>query len=477
MNQDFKTDVINPLSLTDIFKRPPTYHNVAADIAEHATSLLLGQGYSVDILRNNKKDELLEKTWKKIERFNKFPQLLERNEYDLSFWGFKILTIDKTATDEILIMENDPTYFSKVSTIQQISDISAIVYKRLYLDQFQWVVKELWDTEKVVRTWYLDNKEVTLEALTVEIPEQLKLNKVDYHNLGILPIQMFLNKNRNIRLLREYYELSDTFTARQQIKALNLYANQQVKEALLNITKVFGNFEATTLQKIKKKKMASNEGVEAAELNLLLSELLIEIKQRGDATSGKLVEILQGNPAFDKYIMAKEDALRHIWRAAGYTYNVAGEQTNSNAETLYANAFDIRTTKKKKTTRQSDYADLIAKVLVVAGKLKWEDYINGDVQVIFNIKENAVQTPNQIIDAELKLVETGLKSKPRALMKIEQLPNIDQAEEWVEEATEEIKAEQEWKYENMEKMIKDEDSQNMTNSEMTNSIEPRGEAK
>ena len=471
MNKD---NVITPLTLTEIFKKQPMYHNVAADIAEHATSLLLGQGYSVDILRNDEPDEELYKTWEKIERFNKFPQLLERNEYDLSYWGFKILTIDRTETGQVLIMENDPTYFSKVATIQQISEIEAVVYKRVYIDQSQWAVKELWTPKTVERTWYLDNEEVHIEELQAKIPKELRLPKRENHNLGILPIKLFLNKNRNIKLLSEYYELADTFTVKEQIRALNLYANQQVKEALLNITKVFGNFDSATLKKIQNK-IAGKNSPEGQELQLLLSELFIDVRSQGDTgTSSKMVEILQANPAFEKYILAKEDALRNIWRGAGYTYNVSGEQTNSNAETLYANAFDIRTTKKKKTTRQYDYADLIAKCLVAAGKLEWEDYVNGEVQIIFNIKENAVQTPNQIIDAEAKLIELGLKSKARALMKIEQLPNLKQAEEWVEEASEEQQAEAEANYEIMAKAGQ---GDNTTNQAMTKSIEPRGEAK
>ena len=471
MNKD---NVITPLTLTEIFKKQPMYHNVAADIAEHATSLLLGQGYSVDILRNDEPDEELYKTWEKIERFNKFPQLLERNEYDLSYWGFKILTVDRTETGQVLIMENDPTYFSKVATIQQISEIEAVVYKRVYIDQSQWAVKELWTPKTVERTWYLDNEEVHIEELQAKIPKELRLPKSENHNLGILPIKLFLNKNRNIKLLNEYYELADTFTVKEQIRALNLYAHQQVKEALLNITKVFGNFDSATLKKIQNK-IAGKNSPEGQELQLLLSELFIDVRSQGDTgTSSKMVEILQANPAFEKYILAKEDALRNIWRGAGYTYNVSGEQTNSNAETLYANAFDIRTTKKKKTTRQYDYADLIAKCLVAAGKLEWEDYVNGEVQIIFNIKENAVQTPNQIIDAEAKLIELGLKSKARALMKIEQLPNLKQAEEWVEEASEEQQAEAEANYEIMAKAGT---GDNTTNQAMTKSIEPRGEAK
>lgn len=176
-----------------------------------------------------------------------------------------------------------------------------------------------------------------------------------------------VNKNRNITQLYEYYELSDTYTARNQIRMLNMLTNQQVKEALLNVTKVFGQFDQSTRKKIAKQYGVDND----AELQLLLNQLFIEIKNTGDMTgSSKPVEILQANPAFEKYILAREDAFRNIWRAAGYTYNAAGETTNSNAETLYANAFDIRTTKKKKTTRQQDYADLIAKCLVALGEIE-----------------------------------------------------------------------------------------------------------
>ena len=59
-------------------------------------------------------------------------------------------------------------------------------------------------------------------------------------------------------------------------------------------------------------------------------------------------------------------------------------------------------------------------------------------------------------------------------MKIEQLPNLKQAEEWVEEASEEQQAEAEANYEIMAKAGA---GDNTTNQAMTKSIEPRGEAK
>ena len=462
-NRNQSTTTYKALTLTDIFKGNSQIHNPKADIAEHATSLLLGQGYSVDILRNDKIDEKLNKDWKKIERFNKFSKILEANEYDLSYDGFKIITVEKVK-DNVLLTQNDNNFFSKVATFQQISEISAVIWKKTIIDNLSWAIKELWDNKRVVREWYLNNEKVILENLDVPIPDEFRLPKIWNHNLGILPLKLFLNKNRNITHLMEYYELSDTSTSDTKIKALNLFANQELKEAVVNTTKIFGTASSTQLKDLEK--AYGND----AGAHLMLGQMLFNVSQGGENSPNKHVEILQGNPAFEKYILAQEDALRQIWRAAGYTYMTGQESTSSNAETLYANAFDIRTTKKKKTTRQADYSDLILKCLIVNKSITVEEWENGDIEVIFNIKENAVQTPNQITDNAIKLIEAGLISKARGLMEIQQLPNLEQAEEWVKEASEEMEAEAEAQYERMEKAGMTETG----NDKMTASIEPKG---
>ena len=108
---------------------------------------------------------------------------------------------------------------------------------------------------------------------------------------------------------------------------------------------------------------------------------------------------------------------------------------SGNAETLYANSADIRTTKTKRTQRQREYAELIKKALVAIGAITIYDLDN--INVVFTIKENIVQSPAQILDTYLRLQQAGIISKARVLQKVEQLTNIEEAEEMVKEAEQE----------------------------------------
>ena len=108
---------------------------------------------------------------------------------------------------------------------------------------------------------------------------------------------------------------------------------------------------------------------------------------------------------------------------------------SGNAETLYANSADIRTTKTKRTQRQREYAELIKKALVAVGAITIYDL--EDINVVFTIKENIVQSPAQILDTYLRLQQAGIISKARVLQKVEQLTNIEEAEEMVKEAEQE----------------------------------------
>lgn len=458
-NQDLPIRELKPLSVKDILDGNIIFHDPAHDIAEHATSLLLGQGFSVDILRDGKPDEKLQKAWDKIAKDNQFSQLIERNEYDISYYGSKLITISCSETKRILLMENDPRYFSKVATFQQISEISAIVYKKILIDQIAWTVKELWTDKSVSRVWYnAAGREATLEELAVEIPKEFQMPFYWEHNLGILPLKLFVNKNRNIVNLMEYITLADTYTSYEQIRALNLFETQQLKESILNITKVFGNFDEMTV-----KKMAEFD----EQVMLLYSQMFVNTNSPGELAT-KQVEILKGDPAFDKYITAKIDKLKSIWRASGYTYMNGDETTATNADSLYANAFDIRTTKKKKTTRQAQYSDLITKTLIANKTITKEEAEN--IQVIFSIQENIVQTPNQIADMEIKLVESGMVSKADALMKIKQIPTLEQAQIIVDRAEAELKANEEANL----KLMADMGGEETGNSKETASIEPNG---
>ena len=84
---------------------------------------------------------------------------------------------------------------------------------------------------------------------------------------------------------------------------------------------------------------------------------------------------------------------------------------------------------------QREYAELIKKALVAVGAITIYDLDN--INVVFTIKENIVQSPAQILDTYLRLQQAGIISKARVLQKVEQLTNIEEAEEMVKEAEQE----------------------------------------
>lgn len=404
------------------------FHKIKLEVADHAVSLLFGQGYSVNILRNNIKDQKLQDIWDKIATENHFENFIQKAEYNNSLYGQSIITIDKNNGGNIRFNLANPKYFNRLATINMVDNIGAIVWKQITKDNVAFMVKEIWTTKYVRRFLFNrdQNKQIKIDEFNIDIPLELQLKEYEEHNLGIVPVQRILNKQKDFQYTQEAIELSDCYPVENLIATLQILRAQQVKEAILNTTKVFGNWSAATIKRLSQLNINASQ--------TLLNDLFINV-QSGDATTNKMVEVSQANPQLVAYDESINNILKHIWRGAGYTYIQSGDTMSGNAETLYANSADIRTTKTKRTERQREYAELIKKALVAVGAITIYDL--EDINVVFTIKENIVQSPAQILDTYLRLQQAGIISKARVLQKVEQLTNIEEAEEMVKEAEQE----------------------------------------
>lgn len=115
------------------------------------------------------------------------------------------------------------------------------------------------------------------------------------------------------------------------------------------------------------------------------------------------------------------------------------ESLDTNASTLFAKGKDIETTKEKRNLRQIDYGNFIKKFMVALNLIDYNEM--EDYEVIFTIKENVVQSAEQIIEAELRLVEAGLQTRAEALARIKDI-DLEEAEAKVEAATKELQEDQ-----------------------------------
>lgn len=418
------------------------FHKTKSEIADHATNRLLGQGYTVNILRNGQDAKELEDIWARIEKENNFRQFMLKVEFQLSYYGNAIVMIYKTKTNKIRVGLADPKFYNEVARVNMIDNIAAITHRRYRLDSTDFYIREYWDEKQVTRTLWADEKntqQIVLQDFNKKIPEQYQIKEKEIHNLGIIPVHLILNKQRDVKSLIRYNSLSDTFTVENQIKALNTLRATQLREAVLNTTKIFGNFDESTILRMAN----SNKQIEEA----VLRDVFVQVS-RGDANNSNMVEILQANPKLEIYDNAIQNMLRNIWRGAGYTYVQSGDTMSGNAETLYANSADIATTKLKRDLRQIEYAEIIRKILICDKSISPND----EIDILVNIKENVVQSPSQVVDQYLRLNEAGLLSRERVLQKIEQIPNLEQAKSLVNEAQEEASKDMEQSYQQQKQL-------------------------
>lgn len=426
------------------------FHKIKLEIADHAIATLWGQGYSVNILKRQGNEwvdnQELGKKWLEIERDNNFLSFLQKNEFNLSYYGQSIITIDRLKTGKIRLGLANPAFFNEVGKVNLIDNISAKIYRKIKKDTFNFIVMEHWTSKFVKRNLFYAgdlNNSINIQEFNDNIPEEYKLKEYEEHNLGVLPIVHMQNKQRDINNIFEYHELSDTYPVKNLIKALQIVRIQQIKEAMLNTTKVFGNFSNSLLKRMQEQNINISD--------TLMRDLFVQVNQ-GDSTSTKMVEVSQANPQLAIYDASINELLKHIWRGAGYSYDQQGIVSTSNAAALYSNSQDIRTTKLKRSLRELDIQELIKKVLLAAKIITKEDY-ESNIRIAFNIKENIIQSPQQILNQNLALHEGGIISKARVLQKVEQISQIQEAKSIVKEAEKEqeelfdIKPQQEIKQE------------------------------
>jgi len=118
------------------------YHRVQMEIAEHATNLLWGQGYSILVLKNGKEDKLLNDKFKKIEKDIDLQNFLLKAEFNLSYYGQNIITIDKLKSGKIRLGLARPDLFNAVGKINIVDNIGAVIFKQIKKDTNSYLLKE-----------------------------------------------------------------------------------------------------------------------------------------------------------------------------------------------------------------------------------------------------------------------------------------------------------------------------------------------
>lgn len=409
-------------------------------VARKAQSLTLGGGYSISVVAQDtgKMDENKTDILREILERNQFDKLIWRNEFAMSKHGYVMNTISKSKTNEIVLGENnsESSSLSLMSKIELIDEVSAIVWKRIVWDDIAYNVREIWDTEKVVREMFNEKSQeaVNLQGFNAKVPKQYRLAETWNHGLGILPVTQFRNVEIYIDSPNDVDQLSDSYSVQAIQKSVNLTFQTEIIEQFLDRTRVFGNFNLDQVKNYRQRDLFLDEA--------LLQQLFVSVKTGLGSGEPNQNSITAQVANLSQLVQLKEIRIQHIkdfYRGCGYSYTSETNGDNTNAGVLYDNGLDIQTTKEKRTIRQKDYGKFLLKVLVANGDIG-EDEMH-KWQVLFTIKENLVQAQEQIVGNELQLIQAGLQTRQRALSAIKGISEHE-AQSWIEEADKEIEKQQ-----------------------------------
>lgn len=426
VNQNTRNNVVSS------FESIPNtqYYNLPLNVSRHAYMLLWGQGYSVRISKDNTTDDTMtEKVEELLEKAG-FDYFSTRQESKMSIHGYAMATIIRRDNGDIRFGENNPLFTSKMSQITFVDDVSAWIWSKFVWDDVNYTLIEKWDKEKVVRILSTNLGITIINGFNSKVPEEMRIKEVERHNYGILPVHLFKNLDEYVPTPSQLPELADDFAVRNLPQAINRAYQKKLQEIELDSTRVYGHFSPQQIKQLKKKGVSFNES--------LMANLFWTVKSRGEGGNNELVEVAQAN--LTQLIPLDESITKDIkryWEGCGYTYMSGEESINTNASTLFAKGKDIQTTKFKREYRQRQYAEFIKKVMVVNNLISADEMV--DYDVAFTIKENLVQSPEQIVEQEARMIELKLQTKAQALARIRDM-DAPQAEAQIKEAQEEADA-------------------------------------
>lgn len=354
----------------------------------------------------NSENEQLNKAFLKLDRLNRLNQLFFSAERFKSLYGRAIITINKTKTGEIQLNLANPWFYTQVGKVF-VSEVLAVIWQKVITDSKEFFLKSIYTTEKVTNEWYSQeqgsDKMLLLEAET-EIPEQYRVEKVWYHNLGFVPVLETFNRPYRSTYfnLYDYSELSDWY--------YSAFIEPVFVDTLLNFQKEI-NFTHSRVV------------IESPNQNVVKVLNQLAVNDRFDfgdyifeTELGAKTSFVAGVTDFTKYTQALNELMDLYYKFSCMSkFSEGGGAQKTSAETQQARSATIESIQQKITTNEFDYRMLIAKALSAMGEL---DYFADDWEFQFEIYGNIDRQDTVYLDNIIKQVNLGLMSAEEAIQSL-----------------------------------------------------------
>ncbi len=405
-----------------------TFWDGKHELGIHAARLLLGKGIQFSSDQSEIEDFINE-----VFDYNNITQFLFSATYWMSKKGRVIATVSRQG-DKYWLELAKPEWYNQMAKIR-ITPKLAILYKNTEISSNKYVIREKWDSEKVVREIYnADNAKISLQGLNETLKKDEQIPEITYHNLGFVPIFEMLNNpilgttlNQKATGDGAYEVLADAYPVQSLELLINHLYKTVSEETVLNQSKVIGYYDNQNISKL------SEQG---SRLKYLAKRLFFNVKTPSGTGNEPSFEKLQ---PVGGYI---EELTNVIKKFKAQYYDGAGYSTQDDSQldtatqTLYAKSKDVATTKMKRDQLTEVMLHIIDTVLMLAGKITREDTAEKR-PYSFEIRENLNISETETINNEILKLDNGLATHPEALANIRGI-----SEQEAESISKKIKEEQ-----------------------------------
>lgn len=398
-------------------------------LARKAARILWGEGFNLYSESNKELNTFLNIFKEESKAYNIFYAM----EKILSKYGRAILTIDKTKGNKFFLTIINPNMTSKIGRVF-VSEVSAVLWKKIWHNDKMYWIKEEWDTMKVSRQVFTEdqNTEMTVMGFNASVPKDLQVEEVWHHNIGVLPVIEFANlPDYNFDLFYQGWNPDDK-AASELIHSINHTINQFNKELVLNRTRIFGSLSPEKLMILKTN---ANQ-----DTGWILNDLVVQTELRGKDGSNLPISILQGDPKLNVYITAIQEMTEMYFNLSGYEW-AGGETATADTATgaMLSKGRDIETNKEKRAQRTRDIIRLIDRLAVAGGFYSNVNELQQDRPYVFEIRENIVIDTLKQVEITEKQLNNGLVSRESAIANLNGISKLEaqQAKEEIDKELQE----------------------------------------
>lgn len=398
------------------------------------SQLLFGGGFS--LYSTNK---VIQSFLLNFQRKNNLYEYFLIMEKRLFLEGRVVHTLNRTFSGEIYLVQVESNFYNPVTRLYG-KEVAAVLWSRKSYSQGQVYCEEHWDEEKVTRNFYSNQMVLLNLDEYVEIAKGDALPLVEYHNLGICPVNDMMNRpfwSSSQSITRSYPTDAAVINLQKTIDLAYSNLNQEIKA---NRTRIFlPNLTTKELLKMKQQHMETgNIGLIDSDFVFGVTTGAMQNPALAQNSNNKSMEILQGDPKFSQYMELVNQVQNQYLK--GILMNDANNNLDvqkTDDEINYQKSRDTETFKALRVLRVNQINRLISDVLIMAGH--WDGI--GEQPFTFTIVGN--DTPiSQNIDDLIQLKQNNLISDSDMIQKIHSKTPVEADKYIKEDLVEEVEEEE-----------------------------------